>query len=73
MKITKGQVLKIKHARKGNITVIANQDFDSETEIFYPVSTVEAIDGINTESKWLAGGVIPCKGSMCTIKSIEEA
>ena len=70
MIIQKGTVLKIKHYRKGIITVIAERDFDTETESFYPIVTAEAVNGIKTVKKWLPGDSIPCRKSFCTILEI---
>ncbi len=70
MIIKEGNVLKIKHDRKGTIMVIAERDFDPENEEFYPVKAAEAVNGIHTVKKWLPGDHVPCKRSLCTIKEI---
>lgn len=68
MNIKKGNVLIIKHSRKGRITVIAERDFDTETEEFYPVVTAELVEGISTD--WEPGESIPCRGSFCEIEKV---
>lgn len=70
MNIKKGEALIIKHSRKGRITVIAERDFDTDEETFYPVITAEAVDGVKTKDKWLPGESIPCRNSLCTIERI---
>lgn len=68
MNIKKGDVLIIKHSRKGRITVIAERDFDTETEEFYPVVTAEAVEGRNTD--WMPGESIPCRNTFCKIEKV---
>ena len=70
MIVNKGTVLKIKHDRKGIITVIALRSFDTVNETFYPVATAEAVNGVKTVKKWLPGDKIPCKKTLCTIMEV---
>lgn len=68
MEIAKGTILEIKHSRKGRFTAIAERDFDTETETFYPVSTTKFVDGMVND--WDVGESIPCRGSFCTFEII---
>ncbi len=63
MKIEKGQKLIISHARKGVFNAIALQDFDTETEEWYPVATADYVEGMVND--WLPGESIPCRNTLC--------
>lgn len=66
MKVTKGQVLQVRHTRKGVFTGIADRNFDTEQEEFYPISlAAEEVEGEGTV--WVAGDKIPCRNTLCTI------
>lgn len=70
MKIKKDQALMIRHSRKGTFIGIADRDFDTEEETFYPISLAdkEVVEGIATY--WSNGDSIPCRDSLCKIELI---
>ena len=69
MKVAKGQTLKVDHRRKGVFTGIAERDFDTEQETFYPISlAVEEIEGMGT--MWMAWDSVPCRNSLCTLTKL---
>lgn len=41
MKIKKGQLVKVDHSRKGSFNAIADNNFDTEIEKFYPLSLAQ--------------------------------
>ncbi len=71
MEITKGTILEVSHNRKGRFTAIAERNFDTEQETFYPVKTTVHVEGVVNE--WVSGESIPCRGSLCTFKIIRIA
>jgi hypothetical protein len=72
MLIKKGTLLKVNHSRKGQFIAIADQDFDSETENFYPLSLAQEkrIYGLNRS--WIKGDIITCRRTLCVIETYEE-
>jgi len=51
MIITKGQIVEVNHNRKGTFTAIANKEFDTEKDEWYPLNLcqsneVEVVDEI---------------------------
>lgn len=70
MQIKKGGLYTVSHNRKGKFKVIPIKDFDSEKEEFYPV--VLALDNfvVGLTKEWVAGDIIPCRASLCTIKPL---
>lgn len=64
-------LLKIKHVRKGTFNAIAVEDFDTDTEEFYPVvlATDEFVSGAAND--WNEGENIPCRGDLCKVEIIE--
>lgn len=64
MIIEQGTKLRISHRRKGNFDTVALRTFDSDTEYFYPVATLEYKSGMNTD--WFPGEAIPCAKDFCT-------
>lgn len=71
MEIKKGQLVFVKHERKGNFYAKAIKDFNTEEEEFYPIVSAEQrnIGGLNTE--WVTGEKIPCRNSLCSIEIIK--
>lgn len=65
MEIRKGDLLAISHQRKGNITVVANENFDTGKEIWWPVAYWEGDVGMLSAGArgqdW--GRSMPCRGS----------
>ena len=68
MRIKKGQLLKIDHARKGLFVAVALRDFESKEETWFPVATTERCDG-GLGTTWAPGEEIPCRASF--VRSIE--
>ncbi len=72
MRIKKGQKLQIKHNRSGKFKVIAEKNFDTETEEFYPVVLAKGQYVEGMASDWEEGDAIPCRRSLCTIQKTED-
>jgi len=68
MKVKKGQLLKINHARKGSFVAVALRDFSSEEESWLPIAIAEGYVKGLTEG-WVEGDEIPCRASL--VRSIE--
>lgn len=68
MKIKKGQQFKVRDRRKGTFRGVALRDFDTETDEFYPVATLEYVAGMAND--WEPGEEIPCRRGISEI--IEE-
>lgn len=64
-KIKKGQLVEIKHNRKGTFLAVASEDFSTKDE-WYPVAVAQpkTVKGLNTE--WEEGDPIPCRGEFCS-------
>mgnify|MGYP001588909923 CR=1 FL=1 len=66
MKIEKGTLVKIAHARKGTFYAIAAKNFDTEDD-WYPIAVAEnnanAVCGITM--RWFPGEHIPCHRTLC--------
>jgi hypothetical protein len=69
MKVTKGSILKVKHSRKGTFDAVAERDFDTEEESFFPVKTASLVEG--KANDWEPGESIPCRSSFCTFEVIK--
>lgn len=69
MEIKKGQKLNIVHARKGVFKAVALQNFDTEKEEWYPVATLEYVEGM--ANVWFPGESISCRSTLC--RKIEVA
>ena len=67
MKIKKGDILIIEHARKGTFKAKAIKDFDTDKAEFYPVITLETVLSANSSRRWIEGKEIPCRASLCFI------
>jgi len=74
MKIKKDQLVKVNHVRKGRFNAIADNDFDTDTTTWYPLSVAQEdpINGFSTVAKWRKGESIPCRNSLCEISIIEK-
>jgi hypothetical protein len=46
------------------------RDFDTETEEFFPVATLQFVRGMSND--WVKGEEIPCRNSLCNIRLLEE-
>ncbi|KKM25880.1 hypothetical protein LCGC14_1590470 [marine sediment metagenome] len=73
MKIKKGTLIKVKHSRSGTWTGIADRDFDTEEETFYPVSLAQDISVEGLTNVWHKGDSMPCRNTLCTIEELKEA
>ena len=65
MLVKKGQTFVVRDKRKGEFSGYALQDFDTETDIFYPVATLEFVSGLSTD--WDVGEPIPCRKGISEI------
>ena len=66
MIIKEGTKLTVRHSRHGKFEGIAMRDFDTETTEFYPIATLEYVEGMATD--WLPGEEVPCRNTLCTIQ-----
>lgn len=63
MKIKKDEKLLIDDSRKGIYIVVADRDFDTEEEEWFPVVLFSTfVNGLNTS--WYKGDKIPCRKSL---------
>lgn len=71
MDIKKETKLKIYHKRHGVFLGIAERDFNTEKDEFYPITLdQEDLYGANTHcQKWDS---VPCRNTLCKIEIIEE-
>ncbi len=71
MLIKKGQLVEVKHNRKGKFKAIAQEDFDSSVADAFPLALAidQAVNGFS--ATWLEGDVIPCRASLCSIKVLD--
>lgn len=69
MKVEKGQLLRIEHARKGEFVAVAVTDFDTDAVEYWPVAAVEGyVEG--SGCGWVPGRPIPCRASMARIVAV---
>jgi len=70
MEIKKDTIIKVNHSRKGVFYAVAERDFDTEKEDFYPVKVaktqMDSVKGMDVE--WEIGESIPCRGEFCKIE-----
>lgn len=71
--IKKGQVIEVLHNRKGTMTVMAKEDFDTESMEFWPVVLAEKQmrRGLSIEGLF-QGDNVPCKGSLISSFKVVE-
>lgn len=65
MIITKGTKVTVNHKRKGRFEGVVTKDFDPDTCEFYPIATLEYVNGEVNE--WAVGEEIPCRNTLCVI------
>jgi len=66
MLIKKGQKIFVKHKRKGSFNAIAEKDFDTEKDEWYPIILDDdMVDGLNTD--WVKGEHIPARRGLCSV------
>lgn len=70
MIIKAGTKIFIKDRRKGNFHGIAEKDFDTEKDEFYPIITSEFVEGMAND--WEAGERIPCRKGISTVYVEDE-
>jgi len=71
MIVEKNALVKVTHVRKGVFEARALRKFDTEKEVNYPLMLVRGtVKG--TLKVWDAGERIPCRNSLCTIKTFVE-
>lgn len=69
MKIKRGTKLIVNDMRKGVYYAVAEKDFDTDTDEFYPVIAAQTVYGLVNE--WNAGDHIPCRKSLAKIEIFE--
>lgn len=70
MEIKKDTILLVHNGRKGIFKAKAIRDFDTEKETFYPVATLERVQGMATT--WEIGEEIPCRKDWTEIQVISQ-
>ncbi len=70
MKIKKDQKVTIRSRRKGVYKAIAVRDFDTETDEYYPVATLERVRGLT--QIWKKGDLIPCRRGLSVVVVDDE-
>jgi hypothetical protein len=72
MKITEGSLLEVRDQRKGVFRGIAERDFDTDTETFYPIKVApgEFVRGLN--NSWGEGDSIPCRNILCHVTVLQK-
>jgi len=70
MLIKKGQLLLIKHIRKGTFIACANEDFDTCKDEWHLFKGTEHIDGITHFLK--PDETISCRKDLCTVKILKD-
>lgn len=63
MKVKKGQLLRIRHARKGTFVAVALTDFDTDEVEYWPVAVAEGYVE-RAASDWSPGESIPCRAAL---------
>lgn len=71
MKIEKGTVVLVSDRRKGKFRAKAQEVFDTETDEFYPLVTLDYVSGMSTD--WEPGDEIPARRGISFITKIEKA
>lgn len=69
MFIKAGTRLMVSHKRKGRFEGKAARDFDTETEEFYPIITLERLSGMSQD--WEVGERVECRNDLTKIMIIE--
>ena len=72
MKVKKGETVEVFSSRKGRFKAVAEKDFDTDKETFYPLVLKEPEIVRGMANEWCRGERIPCRGSLCTISKMEE-
>jgi len=73
VEIKKGQIVEVRHTRKGTFTGKATRDFDTEKEEWYPIAVYhDFVKGMAMFTAWGNGDEIPCRNTQCTIIPIDK-
>jgi len=71
MKIKKGQLVLVKHSRSGNWKGVAEEDFDTEKDEWYPLNLAqESSEGLTTS--WVKGESMPARRGLCEVEVIQK-
>ena len=63
MEVQKGDLLAISHSRKGDITVVANENFDTDKETWWPVAYWEGpVEALSISPRLDWGQRMSCRG-----------
>ena len=70
MKVAKGTLLQVNHSRKGKFKGIAEKDFDTDIDEFYPIKLAKGqyVRGLCSGNDWIEGESIPCRNTQCTVQ-----
>lgn len=74
MEITKGQRIQVHHLRKGVFDAVAQRDFNTDSEEWYPLALARGnfVRGLSVATYWEAGDEIPCRKSLSTLILVNE-
>lgn len=70
MEIKKDTILLVRDIGKGAYKAKALGDFDTEKDEWYPVATLERVEGLSTT--WEAGDKIPCRRGLARFQVISQ-
>lgn len=73
MEIKKGTRLNVNSQRKGIFKGIADRDFDTNKEEWYPISVDQdaPVNSLKGTPKWFKGDSIPCRNILCEISVVD--
>lgn len=72
MQVSKGDILRVQHRRKGVFLGKAMKDFDTEVDEFYPIVLEEnRLDGMNTV--YFKGDPVECMNIFCEVRVVQQA
>ena len=72
MIIKKGTKIFISHIKRGDFTVIATKDFDTNMNKLYPVALAQDKELTHDGVTWKPGEQIPCHKNLCETVTIES-
>jgi hypothetical protein len=72
MKFKKGEMVLVKHSRKGNFKGIVIEDFDTEKDEWYNIKVAKDQEVIGINTYWQEGESIPARRGLCKVERIKE-
>lgn len=68
MIVKKGDRLQVHHSRSGTWYGIAERDFDTDKEEWYPI----VLNQDDVRGKWFRGDNMPARNTLCTVKVLSH-